>query len=67
MKTKVFPVMHVSVEAKYPRELPTLVRQLKCLSQCDPLVQCTVNNSGEHIVAGKSVNYAFTSCLRLLT
>lgn len=53
MKTRVSPVVSVTVEAKYPSELPRLVRQLKDLAQCDPMVQCTVNKSGKHVIAGE--------------
>ena len=53
MKIRVSPIVSVTVEAKYPCELPSLVRQLKALAQCDPMVQCTVNKSGKHVIAGK--------------
>ena len=53
MKIRVSPIVRVTVEAKYPGELPRLVRQLKVLAQCDPMVQCTINKSGQHVIAGE--------------
>jgi len=40
------------VEAKNPADLPKLVEGLKRLSKSDPMVQCVIEESGEHIVAG---------------
>lgn len=52
MKYSVSPVVRVAVEPKNPADLPKLVEGLKRLAKSDPLVQCTVEESGEHIVAG---------------
>jgi len=52
MKFSVSPVVRVAVEPKNPADLPKLVEGLKRLSKSDPLVQCTSEESGEHIVAG---------------
>lgn len=52
MKFSVSPVVRVAVEPKNPSDLPKLVEGLKRLSQSDPLVLCTVEESGEHIIAG---------------
>lgn len=52
MKFSVSPVVRVAVEAKNPSELPKLVEGLKRLSKSDPMVQCIIEESGEHIVAG---------------
>lgn len=52
MKFSVSPVVRVAVEPKNPADLPKLVEGLKRLSKSDPLVQCTIEESGEHIVAG---------------
>jgi elongation factor 2 len=52
MKYSVSPVVRVAVEAKNPADLPKLVEGLKRLSKSDPLVVCTIEESGEHIVAG---------------
>eukprot|EP00126_Sphaerothecum_destruens_P001570 Sdes_comp14985_c0_seq1m3720 len=52
MKYSVSPVVRVAVEAKNPADLPKLVEGLKRLAKSDPLVLCTVEESGEHIVAG---------------
>ncbi|KAK7889646.1 hypothetical protein WMY93_025206 [Mugilogobius chulae] len=52
MKFSVSPVVRIAVEAKNPAELPKLVEGLKRLSKSDPMVQCIIEESGEHIVAG---------------
>jgi len=52
MKFSVSPVVRVAVQAKNPGDLPKLVEGLKRLARADPLVQCTTEESGEHIVAG---------------
>ena len=40
------------MEAKNPGDLPKLVEGLKRLAKSDPMVQCCIEESGEHIVAG---------------
>lgn len=52
MKFSVSPVVRVAVECKNPADLPKLVEGLKRLSKSDPMVQCTIEESGEHIIAG---------------
>jgi len=52
MKFSVSPVVQVAVEVKNANDLPKLVEGLKRLSKSDPCVLCTMNESGEHIVAG---------------
>ncbi len=52
MKFSVSPVVRVAVEPKNPADLPKLVEGLKRLSKSDPCVQCYMEESGEHIVAG---------------
>jgi len=52
MKFSVSPVVRVAVEPKHPSDLPKLVEGLKRLSKSDPMVQCSIEESGEHIVAG---------------
>ncbi|KAG9469527.1 hypothetical protein GDO78_020306 [Eleutherodactylus coqui] len=52
MKFSVSPVVCVAVEAKNPADLPKLVEGLKCLAKSDPIVQCIIEESGEHIIAG---------------
>jgi len=44
--------VRVAVEPKNASELPNLVEGLKRLSKSDPCVQCYIEESGEHIVAG---------------
>merc|ERR1719383_673714 len=52
MKFSVSPVVRIAVEPKNPSELPKLVEGLKRLAKSDPMVQCIIEESGEHIVAG---------------
>ena len=52
MKYSVSPVVRVAVEAKNPADLPKLVEGLKRLAKSDPLVLTSIEESGEHIVAG---------------
>jgi len=52
MKFSVSPVVRVAVEPKNPSDLPKLVEGLKRLSKSDPMVQCMIEESGEHIIAG---------------
>merc|ERR1711963_75924 len=52
MKFSVSPVVKVAVECKNPSELPKLVEGLKRLAKSDPMVQCTIEESGEHIIVG---------------
>jgi elongation factor 2 len=52
MKFSVSPVVRVAVECKNASELPKLVEGLKRLAKSDPMVQCTNEESGEHIIAG---------------
>jgi len=52
MKFSVSPVVRVAVEPKVASDLPKLVEGLKRLSRSDPMVQCHIEETGEHIVAG---------------
>lgn len=52
MKFSVSPVVRVAVECKNPADLPKLVEGLKRLAKSDPMVQCGIEESGEHIIAG---------------
>jgi len=52
MKYSVSPVVRVAVDVKNPADLPKLVEGLKRLAKSDPLVVCTSEESGEHIIAG---------------
>jgi len=52
MKFSVSPVVRVAVECKNASDLPKLVEGLKRLAKSDPMVQCIIEESGEHIVAG---------------
>merc|ERR1712007_360207 len=52
MKYSVSPVVKVAVKPKDGKDLPKLVEGLKRLSKSDPLVVCTIEESGEHVIAG---------------
>merc|ERR1712050_517999 len=52
MKYSVSPVVKVAVKVKDGKDLPKLVDGLKKLSKSDPLVICTTEESGEHVIAG---------------
>lgn len=52
MKYSVSPVVRVAVQPKDLKELPKLVDGLKKLSKSDPLVVCTNEANGQHVVAG---------------
>merc|ERR1711975_133017 len=41
-----------SVRPKDGKDLPKMVEGLKKLSKSDPLVVCTIEESGEHVIAG---------------
>lgn len=52
MKFSVSPVVRVAVECQNAGDLPKLVEGLKRLAKADPMVQCSVEESGQHIIAG---------------
>merc|ERR1719206_1146612 len=52
MKYSVSPVVKVAVKPKDGKDLPKLVEGLKKLSKSDPLVVCTTEETGEHVIAG---------------
>merc|ERR1712178_150604 len=52
MKYSVSPVVKIAVKCKDGKDLPKLVEGLKKLSKSDPLVVCTTEESGEHVIAG---------------
>merc|ERR1719516_213483 len=52
MKYSVSPVVKVAVKVKDGKDLPKLVEGLKKLSKSAPLVVCTTEESGEHVIAG---------------
>lgn len=52
MRYSVSPVVRVAVKPKNVSDLPKLIEGLKHLVRIDPLVQCTTESTGEHIVAG---------------
>jgi len=52
MKFSVSPVVRIAVEPKNASDLPKLVEGLKRLAKSDPLVQCIIEETGEHIIAG---------------
>merc|ERR1719293_636137 len=52
MKFSVSPVVRVAVEPRNAADLPKRVEGLKRLAKSDPMVQCMIEESGEHIIAG---------------
>ncbi|CAL5065247.1 unnamed protein product [Urochloa decumbens] len=52
MKFSVSPVMRLAVKCKHVSDLLKLVEGLKRLAKTDPMVVCTIEESGEHIIAG---------------
>ena len=52
MKHSVSPVVKITVRPKDGKDLPKLFEGLKLLSKSDPLVVCTTEESGEHVIAG---------------
>jgi elongation factor 2 len=52
MKYSVSPVVRVAVKTKNAGDLPKLVEGLKKLSKSDPLVVCSTEENGEHIISG---------------
>jgi len=52
MKYSVSPVVRVAIRPKNNADLPKLVEGMKRLSKSDPLVLCTTEETGEHIIAG---------------
>jgi elongation factor 2 len=52
IKFSVSPVVMVVVDPMNAADLPKLVEGLKRLAKSDPMVQCLIEESGEHIIAG---------------
>ena len=52
MRYSVSPVVRVAVKPKNAVDLPKLVEGIKKLSKSDPLVVCTLEETGENIIAG---------------
>lgn len=52
MKFSVSPVVRIAVEPVNSTDLPKLVEGIKRLAKSDPMVQCIIEESGEHIIAG---------------
>jgi elongation factor 2 len=52
MKFAVSADVRVSVEVVNKTDLPHLIKGLLKLSKADPLVQCTTEETGEHVIAG---------------
>ena len=50
--------VRVAVEPKVASDLPKLVEGLKRLAKSDPMVQCTIEETGEHIIAGAALTTA---------
>lgn len=52
MRYSVSPVVRVAVRPKNPADLPKLVEGIKKLSKSDPLVVCSLEETGENVIAG---------------
>ncbi|UJR19151.1 hypothetical protein I4U23_022281 [Adineta vaga] len=63
MKFHVSPLVRVAVEPTNVEDLPKLIEKLKYLNQLDPIVECTWEESGEHIVKAIS-EYHLQHCLK---
>lgn len=63
---QVSPVVRVAVSPKVATDLPKLVEGLKRLSKSDPMVQCIMEETGEHIIAGVPPFCASCMCFVLL-
>ena len=63
MKYSVSSVVKITVRPKDGKDLPKLFEGLKKLSKSDPLVVCTTEESGEHVIAGCGELHV-ESCLR---
>lgn len=44
------PIVRVAVEPARPEDMPALVEGLRLLHHADPMVQVTVQDSGEHVL-----------------
>ncbi|MCL7025568.1 hypothetical protein MKW94_026726 [Papaver nudicaule] len=53
----------IDLTCKVASDLPKLVEGLKRLSKSDPMVVCTIEESGEHIIAGLS-SFLLEICLK---
>ncbi|KAK1603200.1 hypothetical protein QYE76_016419 [Lolium multiflorum] len=52
MKFSVSPVVRVAVQCKVASHISMIVEGLKWLTKSDPMVLCSIEESGEHIIAG---------------
>ncbi|KAI5332711.1 hypothetical protein L3X38_022840 [Prunus dulcis] len=50
MKCSVSPVVRVAVQCKVASDLSKLFEDLKRLAKSDPMVVCSIEESGEHII-----------------
>ncbi|VFQ77244.1 unnamed protein product [Cuscuta campestris] len=64
MKFSMSPVVRVAVQCKVASDLPKLVEGLKRLSKSEPMVVCTIEESGEHIIAGAGEILHLEICLK---
>ncbi|ONI12060.1 hypothetical protein PRUPE_4G141700 [Prunus persica] len=52
MKFSISPVVRVAVQCKVASDLSKLFEDFKRLAKSDPMVVCSIEESGEHIIAG---------------
>lgn len=55
-------MVRVAVSPKVATDLPKLVEGLKRLSKSDPMVQCLMEETGEHIIAGVPLCLCTAAC-----
>ncbi|PIA33949.1 hypothetical protein AQUCO_03900070v1 [Aquilegia coerulea] len=65
MKFSVSPILRVAVQCKLASDLPKLVEGLKHLAKTDPMVVCTVEESGQHVIATTGFSH-FEICINVL-
>ncbi|OMP04048.1 hypothetical protein COLO4_09990 [Corchorus olitorius] len=63
MKFSVSPVVRISVQCLDASHLPKLVEGLKRLSKSDPMLVCTIEESGELVIAGAG-EHQLETCLK---
>ncbi|KAF5191260.1 Elongation factor [Thalictrum thalictroides] len=66
MTFSVSPVLRVSVESAVASDLPKLVEGLKHLAKTDPMVVCTVEESGQHVISTTGFSH-LEICLTAIT
>jgi elongation factor 2 len=66
LKYCVSPIVKVAVEPKNMGDLPKLLEGLKKLAKSDPIVQCSLNESGQNVIAASGELHIETCVYDLL-